>query len=71
MATHRVIWEVDVDVTGDHLAAVQAVAKLYFAKHIAAGEPGSGCVFTVITPKGKRELVDLSDKRGGEGVGTE
>lgn len=61
MAIHRVIWEMDVDVIGDHVAAAQSVAKRHFAKHIADGVPGSSCVFTVITPKGKRELVDLSD----------
>ncbi|MFW9103970.1 MULTISPECIES: hypothetical protein [unclassified Pseudomonas] len=60
MAVHRVIWEMDVDVTGGPLAAAQAVAKQYFAKHVANGEPGSACVFTVIDPKGKRALVDLA-----------
>lgn len=46
MAVHRVIWEMDVDVKGGPKEAVQAVAKQYFAKHVANGEPGSACVFT-------------------------
>jgi len=60
MAVHRVIWEMDVDVTGGPREAVEAVAKRYFGKHVANGEPGSACVFTVIDPKGKRALVDLA-----------
>lgn len=60
MPAYRVIWEMDIDVTGDHRAAAQVVANKFFASHVANGEPDSACVFTVIGPNGMRALVDLA-----------
>lgn len=61
MISYRVTFSVDVDVCGDHKAAAQAVAELYFQSRMAAGEPDSACCFEVVGPDGRPAFVDLAD----------
>lgn len=60
MPYYRVVWEIDIDVDGDHLAAAEACALAYFKPEIAAGQPGSACVFEVTGPVDGPAVIDLA-----------
>lgn len=61
MKSYTISWTVDVEIIGDHKAAAEAVADIYFQARIAAGEQGSACSFEVTGCDGVPVTIDLAD----------
>ncbi|MGG5276330.1 hypothetical protein [Pseudomonas syringae pv. coryli] len=57
---YTVSWVVDIEITGDHKAAAQAVADQYFQSRIGDGEQGCACSFIVTEENGAPVEIDLA-----------
>lgn len=61
MRKYTVTWTTDIEISGDHKDAAQAVASQYFQERIAAGEQDSACSFVVKGPDNFPVVIDLAD----------
>lgn len=58
LKTYGVTWQVDQEAISPVDAAIE-VAKSYFQERIAQGQPGTACIFYVVSPYGERTTVAL------------
>jgi hypothetical protein len=61
MRKYTVTWTTDIEISGDHKDAAQAVADRYFQARIAAGEQDSACSFAVTGSDNFPVDIDLVD----------